>query len=506
MKRALLFLMLMQGVFVPTKAQTHYGAGAGTAGLGHSHFGYYAGNASTGSSTQNSFFGTRSGQNTALGYHNTGMGSYALYSNTQGFYNTAIGAGALRNNIEGDLGVAVGRLALFNSNPGGNSYDGPNTAHGFRALYSFTELYTATPELPNTAIGSLALESNVHSGSHVATGFRALNNNIGVMNTATGAYAMDEIATGNFSSAYGFRALSTGPNYRNSAFGYHALYSEGASNCEGSWNTAFGAYAGFAPEAGCSLDNTTAIGYNARVTASNQVRIGNSGVTSIGGQVSWSILSDGRFKKDLKKDVSGLDFINQLNPVSYTLDKDAIDKFLRIPESTRVEHSEARKTPQHQIGFVAQEVEAIIKKSGYVFTGVETPQNERDPYTIRYAEFVVPLVKAVQDLSVIADASQKEIVELKETLHQYMANATPLENNPRLFSNGAEIHIELPEFTAQANLIIYDLEGRELKDIQVHERGNTAIRISGDDLSPGMYLYALIGDGQVLATNQLTLK
>ena len=45
-------------------------------------------------------------------------------------------------------------------------------------------------------------------------------------------------------------------------------------------------------------------------------------------------------KKDLKKDVSGLDFIKQLNPVSYTLDKDAFNKLLGIPDSIRIERAE----------------------------------------------------------------------------------------------------------------------------------------------------------------------
>ena len=69
----------------------------------------------------------------------------------------------------------------------------------------------------------------------------------------------------------------------------------------------------------------------------------------------------------------GLGFINQLNPVSYTLDKDAIDKFLGIPD-IRGRTSWGQKTPQLQTGFVAQEVDAIVKKSDMFFSGVEAPQ------------------------------------------------------------------------------------------------------------------------------------
>ena len=154
------------------------------------------------------------------------------------------------------------------------------------------------------------------------------------------------------------------------------------------------------------LNNTTALGYLAVPTASNQVRIGNTSVTSIGGQVEWTAFSDGRFKKDIKEDVSGLEFINELRPVSYTVDKAGLNKFLHVNDSSS-NQAEAKSIPVRQTGFVAQEVEAIVKKTGYVFSGVDAPENENDPYGIRYAAFVVPLVKAVQELTVISKAHEK---------------------------------------------------------------------------------------------------
>ena len=74
-----------------------------------------------------------------------------------------------------------------------------------------------------------------------------------------------------------------------------------------------------------------------------------------------------------------------------------------------------------QTGFVAQEVEAIVKKTGYVFSGVDAPENENDPYGIRYAEFVVPLVKAVQELSAKVEEQKKK--ELKNKNKQIAGSA-----------------------------------------------------------------------------------
>ena len=66
-----------------------------------------------------------------------------------------------------------------------------------------------------------------------------------------------------------------------------------------------------------------------------------------------------------------------------------------------------------QTGFIAQAVEAAAKSIGYDFSGVDAPKNENDYYGLRYAEFVVPLVIAVQEQQKIIETQQKEIDELK---------------------------------------------------------------------------------------------
>ena len=195
----------------------------------------------------------------------------------------------------------------------------------------------------------------------------------------------------------------------NTASGFRALF----SNIAGNYNTAMGYYAG--PAAGPTLENTTALGYLAVPTASNQVRLGNTSVTSIGGQVEWTAFSDGRFKKDIKEDVSGLEFIKELRPVSYTVDKAGLNKFLQVTDSSS-NQAKAKRVPVRQTGFVAQEVEAIVKKTGYVFSGVDAPENENDPYGLRYAEFVVPLVKGMQELTAILKEQDQRIIAQEQKI------------------------------------------------------------------------------------------
>ena len=87
-----------------------------------------------------------------------------------------------------------------------------------------------------------------------------------------------------------------------------------------------------------------------------------------------------------------------LRPVTYNLDMDAIANFHETPDSLRLEESERKAGDILQTGFIAQEVELAAKKLGYDFSGVDAPKNDKDNYGLRYSEFVVPLVKAMQEM------------------------------------------------------------------------------------------------------------
>jgi hypothetical protein len=237
-------------------------------------------------------------------------------------------------------------------------------------------------------------------------GYQALfENTTGQGNTALGYTALYDNTTAHFNTGIGYRALRfIDTEDFNTAIGYSAgdNFSFEASTFVG-----HGAYPN-----NNGYTNTMGLGYNVRPTASNQVRVGNVAVTSIGGYEDWTTLSDGRFKSDLQDDVPGLDFITHLRPVTYHLDVHALASVLgedtatdeaghRIPmhpDTTTVQSRDAKSSIRYS-GFIAQEVEAAAASLGYEFSGIDTPANEDDLYGLRYAAFVVPLVKAVQELS-----------------------------------------------------------------------------------------------------------
>ena len=148
------------------------------------------------------------------------------------------------------------------------------------------------------------------------------------------------------------------------------------------------------------------------------MRLGDGAVTVVEGQVAYSFPSDGRFKRDIQDDVKGIDFIMKLEPVSYTFDRLAFSHHIgATPDAAKAETLTAQ-SQQRQIGFIAQDVERAVVESGFEsFDGVHAPENEHDNYSVAYSQFVVPLVKAVQELNTTVEglkavnAAQQQMID-----------------------------------------------------------------------------------------------
>jgi hypothetical protein len=196
-----------------------------------------------------------------------------------------------------------------------------------------------------------------------------------------------------------------------------------SANIDGTNNTSVGYLSGVSSG---SLTNASAFGYFARSDASDKIVIGNASVTIIGGYAGWSTLSDGRFKKEVENNIPGLAFISELRPVSYRMDLHKLDKFIYGDEAEAYERNMAAGIAAKEkivySGFIAQEVEAAARKIGYNFSGVVPPPNEKGHYSLTYSEFVVPMVKAIQEQQQMIEKLQKDNEELKVRLDKLEKN------------------------------------------------------------------------------------
>jgi hypothetical protein len=242
----------------------------------------------------------------------------------------------------------------------------------------------------------------------------ALNyNSSGTANSALGVQALQLNYSGNYNVAIGMAALNSNyGGWYNTAVGAGAL----TNNTDNGNMTAIGHAANSSSSA---IYNSSVIGDAATVNASNKVRIGDGTMSVIEGQVAWSFPSDGRFKQNVTEDVKGLDFIERLRPVVYNFDTRKFTEFLtkNLPQSDRDQVLSSKdfgpSTAVRQSGFVAQEVVEAAQAVGYDFNGVHVPVNDEDNYSIAYSQFVVPLVKAVQEQQAMIEQLKNDNAEMK---------------------------------------------------------------------------------------------
>ncbi len=374
--------------------------------------------------------------NTAFGYNtlreatdgtdNTALGLGSLQWLTIGNENSAGGYYAGNKNSGGDYNASFGGFAVY-LNETGNL----NTGVGYRALYG----NSGSSHSVNTGIGSYALTSIQTGTSNTAVGYGSVNSlTTGNQNTAFGSSGLNELTTGTGNSALGFDAgyYTNAGNY-NVAVGYRAFY--GTSGNSSSYNTAIGVdaldatqssashntavgygalpvvttgdynvgvgynagsgintgygntFLGYSAQADGDYNNSMALGYLAVASSTDTVRIGNDNVASayLGGSSGDTdliyygeilMLSDSRAKTDIVNSDLGLDFINLLRPVHFTM----ID------------------SGQRGDGLIAQEVESAALSLGKEFNGVFAPQNPDEYYTVAYLSFIGPLITSVQEL------------------------------------------------------------------------------------------------------------
>ena len=557
-------------------SNTRYGTGALNTNLGsyNSAFGAYALYTNTSGGNYNTATGISALRFNSTGTNNTANGAYSLYSNTTGSYNSAIGTDALSANLSGKHNIAIGSFtlvsntygnyntaignyalflnnsgcnntatgyySLFNNNSGGNN----NTANGYYALYNNAggfnnsaigsyALYSNTSGYYNTANGSYALYSNTTGIQNTATGYNALRSNITAHhNTATGYIALRD-NKGNYNTATGSETLCVNTTgVYNTAFGYSAL----PYNTTGNYNTAIGALAGWLN--GGNRTNSTAIGYEARNDQNDQIMLGNTSVVHIGGYVGWTTYpSDGRAKKNIRADVPGLAFINLLQPVTYNIDLDFIDEIMKSDDPEINRHIDslrlARSTEENEIlaksrynkerqvhsGFIAQDVEKAAQSIGYDFCGIDSPENDKSVYGLRYGDFVVPLVKAVQELSEQNNRLQEAVQELREQNNRLQEQIYELANAPKsqnvgesgvaknfsfsLFPNPTNGFVTI-DYTLNVDALIFielcNIYGQRVKLIvpqQSQISGQYSVQTSVADLGTGTYVVKFFSDNQV---------
>ena len=386
---------------------------------------------------------------------------------------------------------------------------------------------TANTGSGNTAIGTYALSSNTTGSSNTANGGSALYaNTTGYFNSANGAGALYNNNSGHDNTADGlFALLLNTSGFENTADGDNA----GSNVTTGSNNTFIGALANSGSLG--TLTNSTAIGYNSFVNASNNFVFGSSDVVGWGFGVeagsraikvgtspsngngayltvggTWTNTSARNKKEDFQKQSrdSILEKINQLEVTKWKY-KGTADEY----------HYGPMADDFHRLFEVGDDSSTSdMDKTGVLFLGMQALSDE--------------LKIENGELKMENEAQQKQIDELKSKVEQIqssidnqkssmsngyaklqISNLEPQtllgQNIPNPFDNSTLIPFRIPKDCKDASIMIANTSTSEMISVIPISCNEDHVSIDAGTLAGGSYSYTLYVDGKLIDTKQMVL-
>ena len=206
------------------------------------------------------------------------------------------------------------------------------------------------------------------------------------------------------------------------------------------------------------------------------------------------VTSDKRLKKNIESIKNPISIVSKLNGYTYNWDKSSF-------KSDKIQLDDSK-----QIGFLAQELEGVIPEAVFV--------DGEGTYSVNYTTIIPVLSEAIKQQQQQIEILKAEINEIKscceksdiKTIQNYEnENIKLYQNNPNPFSQKTVITFFLPQSILQANIVIYDMQGKEVKSVVIGNRNKGSIEIQGNELNAGMYMYALIADGQLIDSKRMVL-
>lgn len=369
-------------------------------------------------------YGVRFGRNVQVGSSSLGNFTLAIGNN--------VGATTNSGHVV-DIGYAYGNPISVQYSVGIGTRDG--TTIGVTAISESVTL-GLIPTLGGNSSNSGQNLRAVTIGNYAAGGSQSVT--IGYAAKTFGSYS------GTFNVAIGYGAGKAWTASYNTALGYKALDASTAS-----WT------------------NTTGLGYDAQVTGSNQLQLGDTS-TAVYSQSAVNVRSDIRDKTDVRDTELGLDFIAGLHPVQYRLDpreryrptapesnlpsyvepvveegaepltQEEKDAHRKDWEETVLAPAKAawealyaewvvscrlanltsdgtHKGNRFHNGFIAHEVKALADSLGQDFAGYQdhSVNGGEDVKSLGYEQFIAPMVKAIQELKAQNDALLARIAALE---------------------------------------------------------------------------------------------
>ncbi len=227
-------------------------------------------------------------------------------------------------------------------------------------------------------------------------------------------------------------------------------------------------------------------------------------------------VSDRRLKKNIANMTYGLKEVMQLRPVTYQW------KDEQLGTGTTM-------------GLIAQEVEQVMAEAvynpanhtTYDENGQPLPLDPNARMGIEYNNLIPVLIAAIQEQQEQIKKLNRSVRALKQGKSSKSTNGklapikpetTPasqggamIQNYPNPFNESTTIQYNVPEGTGSAQLVIYDLNGQQVRSFTLNPGTKGAVQIEANTLAKdataqNMYIYALVLDGVTVASKKMAIE
>ncbi len=482
------------------------------------------------SATKNVFIGNRAGDGTYSTANNTGTENVCIGYETAsgistGSQNTYLGAYTAARNLTGNLNTCIGYSAAGGIGPGSGIGDN-NTYIGAKINISGSNnvcvgsisgfIYGGVNNLSNcVSIGNV----NQISGDYAVSIGSANTSTSSQDHTSAAAYAV-AIGSSAKSSANSVaigKSAGTGGGGNSIAIGTFSNASDGGINI-GMYTAAQGTNYGLAIGNGSHAGSTgsMAIGYNASANSNNSTAIGPNAVVGTGSYSENCIVIGAPATQALTTYYQNPRVgICTAGPSTrfHVYCKNSVPVEISNPMGAKsaIRFEELQVLPSPCPGGLRN---LVIDNSGYVYAGDFATCNPNAPFVPRTANPSLDdtktdsLLKLIQDLQTKITTMERDMDKcctksLEQTIP--IKDIKLYQNVPNPFNQTTEIRFFIPEQVKKASLVIYDLNGRELRKMDINDRNDSSIKIYGKELAAGMYIYTLIADDNEVDSKRMIL-
>jgi len=212
--------------------------------------------------------------------------------------------------------------------------------------------------------------------------------------------------------------------------------------------------------------------------------------------------------------------IGNLQPTTYLyktnrpLESDAINKYQQntnegdsvkiCEDEVPLSYIEKQIYIKHHYGLSADQLEEVFPDLVY--------ENEDGTKSINYVEMVPILVQAINELSAKVTALEgnngaaRKVATNVDGVGESVQVLSLGQNRPNPFGTTTDIEVTVPENVQSAFVYVYDLQGKEVQQVDITGRGKQTVQLNAAELTDGMYLYSLIADGLVVETRRMIVR